>query len=116
MAASNQTPFDPFRPHIQRLRTWWTELLERALGQPAQLTGAMALSVFGGSFDGDSATAVLAAVPGSNVARLLRTLPVLSVLQDAGAWTGETGFRLFSCQGSDHPNQPCHALPCRATP
>jgi hypothetical protein len=93
VAASDETIFDPIGPHVERLRTWWTQLLGPALAQGAQLIGAMALSVFGGSFDDDSAAAVLKEVPGEPAAaRLLKALQVLSVLQDAGAWTGEAGL------------------------
>jgi hypothetical protein len=81
VAASQQTYWDPVKEHVERLRmwwikllgpalernaqlTWWTKLMRRALGHNPQLTGAMALSVFGGSFDGNSARAVLEEVPG----------------------------------------------------
>jgi hypothetical protein len=114
VAASDQTYFDPIRPHIERLRTWWTALLGPALGQPAQsMTGAMALSVFGGSFDGDSAAAVLTAVVGCNAQRLLTVMSALCVLQDAGAWTGEAGLgRLHA----DTRHAPSTAVSCHATP
>ena len=130
VAASGQSCMDPIKPHIQRLHVWWAELLGPALGQRAQrvwwkdmlgrvighrtqLTGAMALSVFGGSFDGDSAAAVLAAVRGSDAARLLRMLPVLSVLQDAGAWTGEAELLAEEHRPPSHADaMPCYAMPC----
>ena len=90
VAASRETPFDPASPHVERLRAWWTALLGRALGQEEQLAGAMALSVFAGSFEADAAASILkVAVPGCDVARLLKFLPVLSVLQDASMLTGE---------------------------
>jgi hypothetical protein len=109
VAASDQTYIDPIGAHVERLRTWWTGLLGPALGQRAQLAGAMALSAFAGSFDANSAVAVLKAVPGSNAERLLQALPVLSVLQDAGAWTGEAGTARCTRHAACHV-APCHAI------
>jgi hypothetical protein len=113
VAASEQAYFDTMREHVRRLRTWWTELLGPALKQPMQLTGAMALSVFGGSFDCISAAAVLTAVEGSDTQRLLTALSALSVLQDAGAWTGEAGLGRLHAEPGMPPAQPYLAMPRR---
>jgi hypothetical protein len=110
VAASKQNIFDPIQKHIKRLRTWWTALLGPALGQQAQLAGAMALSVFGGSFDDDSAAAVLTAVPGSEQSSLLQALALLTVLQDVGAWAGEASLPARGLVGTYLVSR--HATPC----
>ena len=88
VAACRESPFDPARPHVERLRAWWTVLLGHALGQKERLLGAMALSVFAGSFDTDAAAFVLAAVPGCDAKVMSKALPVFSVLRDASPLTG----------------------------